>query len=305
MGRENRRNRRDRARRLRQHEVEAPLSQVEFPGIMGWMQRHGRYLFLIGIMFMILSVGAGAFASGLGTPDEAVTPEPTEEAEATDTADATPTEEVINRQYSSAPEMALDEGIDYQAVIRLKGGGEVAIDLLEDEAPTYVNNFVFLAQNQFYEGLTFHRVLPGFVAQAGDPAGTGAGGPGYFLPEETTPLEFERGALSMAKSARGVSGSQFFITLGPAPHLDGEFTVFGWVTEGMGVLDDLTARNPEAADQPRGDVIAEVEIVETEKPVEEAPAEGTASAEGTTPAEGEGAGGTDSPTDVPTGTTTP
>src|SRR5690606_8392334 len=142
---------------------------------MGWMQRHGRILFLIGIVFMLPSVGAGAFATGLNTTPDAATPTPTASPEPTDPADATPTEEVINRQYPAAPAMALEDGIDYQAVIRLEDGREVTIDLLEEDAPIAVNNFVFLAQNRFYDGLTFHRVLPGFVAQAGDPAGTGSG----------------------------------------------------------------------------------------------------------------------------------
>ncbi len=269
MGRDNRRERRDRARQSRRvGSTEPPLSQVEFPGIMGWMQRHGRWFFVGGIFFMILSVGAGAFA--LGATD--TTPEPAETPEATETAEATSTEEVINRQYSAAPEMALDEGIDYQAIVRLANGEEITIDLLEDDAPLSVNNFVFLAQNRFYEGLTFHRVLPGFVAQAGDPAGTGSGGPGYFLSGESNTLTFERGALAMAQSAAGVSGSQFFITTGPTPHLNADFTVFGWVTEGMGAVDSLTPRDPQQGNPPRGDEIVSIEIVELEKPeAEETP----------------------------------
>ncbi|MQC17681.1 MAG: peptidylprolyl isomerase [Chloroflexi bacterium] len=156
--------------------------------------------------------------------------------------------------------------MDYQAVIRLENGGEITIDLLEESAPLTVNNFVFLARNRFYEGLTFHRVLPGFVAQGGDPSGSGSGGPGYYLSGESNTLTFERGALAMAKSAAGVSGSQFFITTGPTPHLNGDFMVFGWVTQGMGVVDELTPRNPELSDQPRGDVIAGIDIIEVEKP---------------------------------------
>ncbi len=281
MGRDNRRERRELARRQRrQGSSEPPLSQVEFPGIMGWMRRHGRVLFLFGIVLMILSVGAGAFASNL-TPNEIDEPDPTETAAPTDTAEATPTQEVINRQYSAVPAMALEDGIDYQAVVRLENGGEITIDLLEDEAPVTVNNFVFLVQNRFYEGLTFHRVLPGFVAQGGDPAGTGSGGPGYYLTGESNTITFERGALAMAKSAAGVSGSQFFITTGPTPHLNGEFTVFGWVTAGMGVVDGLTPRNPEASGQSRGDVIAGIDIIEVEKPTPEETPETTPDATAT------------------------
>jgi len=247
---------------------------------MGWMQRHGRWFFVGGIFFMILSVGAGAFASGFGSTDTAA-PEPTATVEATETAEATPAEEVINRQYSAAPAMSLEQGIDYQAIIRLANGEEIVIDLLEDVAPISVNNFVFLAENRFYEGLTFHRVLPGFVAQGGDPAGTGSGGPGYYLSGESNTLTFERGALAMAKSSAGVSGSQFFITTGPTPHLNGDFTVFGWVTRGMAVVDSLTPRDPQQGNPPRGDEIATIEIVKIEKPEAEATPETTPEATAT------------------------
>ncbi len=222
------------------------------------MQRNGRVLFLVGIVFMILSVGAGAFASGLGTNDP-VTDDPDPTATSTSTADVIPTEQPIPRRYSAAPEMTLDEGLDYRAIIRLESGN-VVIDLLEDTAPVYVNNFVFLAQNLFYNGLTFHRVIPGFVAQGGDPLGQGTGGPGYNLPDEESPVEFARGALSMARGAQGASGSQFFITLGPTPHLNAEFTVFGWVTEGMELLDALTPRDPSSGNPPPGDTILSIEI---------------------------------------------
>ena len=268
---------------------------------MGWMQRNGRILFLLGIMFMILSVAGGAFASGIGSNQPDPTPEPTETAAPTNTAEATPTEDVINRTYASAPEMALEDGIDYQAVIRLEKGGEIKIDLLEDQSPIYVNNFVFLAKNHFYDGLTFHRVLPGFVAQAGDPVGSGAGGPGYFLPSESNTIQFERGALSMAKSSQGVSGSQFFITTGPTPHLNNDFTVFGWVTEGMGVVDSLTPRDPDKPNQPRGDVIAGIDIIEVEKPASEATPDAAGTAEATGAADATGTADA-SPTGTPTGT---
>lgn len=298
MGRENRRDRRSRVRQQRRQGAEPPpLQQVEFPGIMGWMQRNSRWLFLIGIMFMILSVGAGAFAAGIGTP-EPETPTPTATAESAEDPEATPTEEVVNRQYSAAPEMALDQGVDYRAVIRLENGGEVHLDLLEDDAPEYVNNFVFLARNRFYDGLTFHRVIPGFVAQAGDPLGSGSGGPGYFLAPETNEAQFERGALSMAQSSLGVSGSQFFVTLGPTPHLNADFTVFGWVTRGMSALDGLTPRDPQAPGQPRGDVIAGIEIIEEPKPEGASDADDTAD-EDTAEEDADGDEATATPTGTP------
>lgn len=255
MGRSNRR------RRRHQGELHEPIGAIEYPGVMGWMQRNGKILFILGIVFMILSVGAGAFASGLSSPD-VVTPTSTPTASPTATdPNATPTEAPIERRYSAAPAMALEEGVDYRAIIHLESG-DITIDLLEDEAPGFVNNFVFLAQNRFYNGLTFHRVLPGFVAQAGDPLGNGTGGPGYTLEDEDNSLTFERGVVSMAESSQGVSGSQFFITTGPAPHLNADFTVFGRVVEGMEFVDGLTARDPDRPAQPTGDTILSIEIVE-------------------------------------------
>ncbi len=253
-----------RRRRPRQNSADLPIGDFEYPGIMGWMQRNTKLLFLVGVTFMVLSTFAFAFSSRLGNtavPVDTPTPTATSTGAATETPEATPTEVPIQRQYSSAPEMQIDASKSYTAIIHLEGG-DVEIALLTDEAPEYVNNFVFLAENRFYDGLTFHRVLPGFVAQAGDPLGTGAGGPGYALPEEQNGLAFTAGVLSMAKSAAGVSGSQFFITLGSAPHLNGAFTVFGRVTSGLELLQGLTPRDPQQPDQPSGDVIQSIEIVE-------------------------------------------
>ena len=123
------------------------------------------------------------------------------------------------------------------------------------------NNFVFLARNNFFDGLTFHRVIPGFVAQGGDPTGGGAGGPGYDLEEETNDLPFDAGVLSMAKSNK-VSGSQFFITLEPTPFLESEFTVFGRVIEGLDVARSLTAREASPGAPPAARILS-IEITET------------------------------------------
>jgi len=124
-----------------------------------------------------------------------------------------------------------------------------------------VNNFVFLARNDFYDGLTFHRVIAGFMAQGGDPEGQGFGGPGYDLVEEKNELEFGVGVLSMAKGAQ-VSGSQFFITLAATPFLEGDFTVFGQVIEGLDVLQQITVREP-GPDAPSASHIIDIEIIET------------------------------------------
>ncbi|MQC47675.1 MAG: peptidylprolyl isomerase [Chloroflexi bacterium] len=163
--------------------------------------------------------------------------------------------------YSAPPPMTIDVEREYDAVFHTaRGTFTVALD--PQAAPGYVNNFVFLAQNRFFDGLTFHRVIPGFVAQGGDPEGTSSGGPGYFLPEEKNSLPMETGVISMAKSSQGVSGSQFFITLAPQPGLAADFDVFGRVTEGMDVVTALAARDPSQPNQPRGDVIERVEIIE-------------------------------------------
>jgi cyclophilin family peptidyl-prolyl cis-trans isomerase len=128
-----------------------------------------------------------------------------------------------------------------------------------------VNNFVFLARSGWFDGITFHRVLPDFIAQAGDPTATGFGGPGYTFGNEVSPdLMFDRaGLLAMANAGPDSNGSQFFITFAPAPHLDGGYTIFGEVIEGMTVVQSLTPRDPSRSmDLPPGDVIQAVIIEE-------------------------------------------
>ncbi|ANE48014.1 peptidylprolyl isomerase [Paenibacillus swuensis] len=136
--------------------------------------------------------------------------------------------------------------------IKLKNGGEVVIEFYPEEAPNTVNNFETLANSGFYNGLTFHRVIKGFVAQGGCPNGTGAGGPGYTIKCEvkTNTSKHERGTLSMAHAGRDTGGSQFFICYEPQPHLDGNHTVFGKVISGMELID--------AAKQ--GDIMEEVKV---------------------------------------------
>lgn len=122
-----------------------------------------------------------------------------------------------------------------QAVIEFENGEKIVIELFEDAAPNTVANFEKLANDKFYDGVTFHRVIPGFVAQGGDPTGTGAGGPGYTIKCETegNPHKHVQGSLSMAHAGKDTGGSQFFLVHEPQPHLDGVHTVFGQVTEGM------------------------------------------------------------------------
>ncbi len=235
------------------------------PGIMGWFQANPRIFYVGGIAVMLASLGA-VFLGGLGggshaAPDPTATAAPaTAEPTVAASATAEPADQIV-RSYVAAPPMEIDVANSFEAVIETENG-EIRIELLPEEAPGYVNNFVFLARNDFYDGLTFHRVIAGFMAQGGDPEGQGFGGPGYSLVEEKNELDFGTGVLSMAKSA-GVSGSQFFITLAPTPFLEGDFTVFGRVTGGLDVLRQITIREP-GTGQPPADLILDIEIIETE-----------------------------------------
>ncbi|MBD2846816.1 peptidylprolyl isomerase [Paenibacillus sp. IB182496] len=130
-----------------------------------------------------------------------------------------------------------------QAKITMEGGGEIVIDLFDKDAPNTVANFEKLANGGFYDNLTFHRVIPGFVAQGGCPDGTGAGGPGYQIDCEINDNKHQRGTLAMAHAGRNTGGSQFYICYQPQPHLDGQHTVFGQVTKGMEHVDAFTGRD--------------------------------------------------------------
>jgi peptidyl-prolyl cis-trans isomerase B (cyclophilin B) len=130
-----------------------------------------------------------------------------------------------------------------QAHVKMENGGEVVIDLFEKDAPNTVANFEKLANEGFYDGLVFHRVIPGFVAQGGCPSGTGSGGPGYQINCEINPNKHERGSLAMAHAGRNTGGSQFYIAYQPQPHLDGQHTVFGKVVSGMEHVDALKGKD--------------------------------------------------------------
>lgn len=166
-------------------------------------------------------------------------------------------------QWRAAPAMQIDVSKSYVATLHTVKG-DIVIELLPRAAPITVNNFVFLARQHYYDGVTFHRVLPGFVAQGGDPAGTGSGGPGYFIPNEDSDLTFDGpGVVAMANSGRDRNGSQFFITYVARPDLNGSYTIFGRVTSGMDVAQSLTARNPQQdPNAPPGDKINSVTIEE-------------------------------------------
>jgi len=144
-------------------------------------------------------------------------------------------------ERTSPPENVIDPSKKYRATVHTSRGDFVITFVDPKVAPQTVNNFVVNAQEHYYDGLTFHRVVPGFVVQGGDPLGNGTGGPNYKLPDESNPSKWSRGTVGMASSAAGVSGSQFFITLGDAPFLasNGVYNHFGEVTSGMEVIDAI------------------------------------------------------------------
>ena len=174
----------------------------------------------------------------------------------------------VAKHYASAPALTIDLNKTYTATIKTDAG-DVTVQLLPKDAPQAVNNFIFLAKDGFYNGTTFYRVIADQsgkvqLVQAGDPTGTGSGGPGYTLPFETSPGTFSGSVLAMAKpNAAGEpnNGSQFFITLGDQPTYDGKYTVFGKVLSGDNVLGGLTPRDPLAQkDPPPGAAIQSIEI---------------------------------------------
>jgi cyclophilin family peptidyl-prolyl cis-trans isomerase len=144
-------------------------------------------------------------------------------------------------QRNTPPPTVIDPSKKYSATVHTTRGDFVISFVDPKIAPQTVNNFVYLSQNHFYDGLTFHRVVPGFVVQGGDPLGNGTGGPAYKLPNESNPSKWPRGTAGMASSAAGVSGSQFFITIGDAPFLEtsGVYNHFGQISSGMEVLDKI------------------------------------------------------------------
>lgn len=184
--------------------------------------------------------------------------------------------------YSSPPPMTIDKNKNYNAIIEMEKGGEIIIQLFANEAPETVNNFVFLAREGYYDGVTFHRVIEGFMAQGGDPTGTGTGGPGYSFDNELTPQRRHDGpgVLSMAnagiQNGKGTNGSQFFITFTETHFLDGFnlddtpkdcsqagvscHTVFGNVIKGMDVGNGITVRDPSIAI--KADVMKTIRITE-------------------------------------------
>jgi peptidyl-prolyl cis-trans isomerase B (cyclophilin B) len=158
----------------------------------------------------------------------------------------------MTKQWDAPPAMSIDTDQVYKVKLDTSQG-EIILELYPEHAPKTVNNFVFLVNEEFYDGVTFHRVIDKFMVQGGDPTGTGRGGPGYRFEDELkdNPLKHEAKVISMANAGPNTNGSQFFITHLPQPHLDGKHTVFGKVTEGEDVVDSIR----------QGDLITKASVV--------------------------------------------
>jgi cyclophilin family peptidyl-prolyl cis-trans isomerase len=166
------------------------------------------------------------------------------------------------KTYSAPPPMTIDTSKEYTATIETEKG-TLFLELFASDVPITVNNFVFLAREGFYDGTTFHRVIPGFMAQGGDPTGTGTGGPGYIFDNEITEHTHVAGALSMANAGADTNGCQFFITYQAVYGLDGDYSVFGQLIQGVDVLESLTPRDPRENPDFEGDKILRITISES------------------------------------------
>jgi len=171
----------------------------------------------------------------------------------------------LRNSWYNQPEQVIDPEKEYIATIETEKG-DIVIELYPDTAPVNVNSFVFLTQQDWYDEVTFHRVLPDFVAQAGDPTGTGIGFPGYRCGDEVTAERtFDQpGVVSLANSGPNTNGSQFFITFSPTPNLNANFTIIGQVIEGLDVAESLSPRDPQQGDPnlPPGDKIVNITVEE-------------------------------------------
>ncbi len=230
-------------------------------------------ILLTGLMVLIFSLLACEL------PQEEATPTPIPDVIPTPRIADTPTPPVIGtptpqsmttsggrviKQYTGPPAMAIDPEGNYSADIQTNQG-TITVELFAEDAPITVNNFAFLAQQGFYDSGVFHRVIPGFMIQGGDPTGTGTGGPGYRFQDEVVPsLVFDSaGILAMANSGPNTNGSQFFITVAPTPHLTGNHTIFGRVTSGQEVVDAIANARRDRTDRPLEEVVIQhIEIKE-------------------------------------------
>ncbi len=208
------------------------------------------------IVVLVWIVSSNRIRAGEIAPTEQVT-------QVTLTEPISQTAPIKLKHYSSAPPMTIDVNKQYFAAVQMVKGGEFVIQLYPDKAPIAVNNFVFLARDGYYDGTTFHRVLEGFIAQGGDPAGTINGGPGYEFVNEDSNLTFDKaGVVAMANLGRDTNGSQFFITFAPNEFLNGDYTIFGQVVSGMDIVNGITRRDPAQNPNFSGDTMENIIITE-------------------------------------------
>lgn len=213
-------------------------------------------------LIALLTISSLVFVScGSDEPE----PAPTATAAPVASGGGTPSEAkmLVKGDAPQPPAGALDTSKTYTATFKTDAG-DFDILLFDDEAPLTVENFINLATIGFYDGLMFHRVIPNFMAQGGDPKGTGGGGPGYRFRDEFSPLRRhdKPGMLSMANSGSNTNGSQFFITFEPTPHLDDKHSVLGEVISGMDNVLNIAVRDPGTAQTP-GDIIQTIIITES------------------------------------------
>ena len=233
--------------------------------------RQARYIQIGGIaaLLLVLIAGFWAFSRNRAQPtaeEAAATGQPTQaQSLVAEGQTACENFSVITAadQYSAEPPMGIDVTKQYFATVKLAKGGEFKIQLFPDKAPRTVNSFVFLACKGYFDGITFHRVLEGFMAQGGDPTGTGTGGPGYEFVNEANDLAFDKaGVVAMANSGPNTNGSQFFIMFGPYGLSESDYTIFGQVVEGMDVVNGITRRDPQTNPTFEGDAMESVTITE-------------------------------------------
>ncbi len=225
-------------------------------------------LTLVGVLLAVLLAACSATPAPGVTKEAPVTPaiatQPAPLTPAQPPVDGTPTAvPVPSKQWTEAPAMTIDPNKLYFATFKT-AKGDIKVELFAKSAPKTVNNFIFLAKEGFYDNTTFHRVIQDFMAQGGDPTGTGTGGPGYqFEDEIDVSKQFdEAGYLAMANAGANTNGSQFFITTAPTPWLNGAHTIFGKVVAGMDVLKSLSLRDPQQNPTTPGDALNTVEISE-------------------------------------------
>ncbi len=218
-------------------------------------------LFLMASTIFILGAALSASCGGQA-PEPAPTPAPAPTPTPAPEPAPAPSPKPKPKTYSAPPPMVIDTSKQYTATIETEKGNLV-LELFASDVPVTVNNFVFLAREGYYDGTTFHRIIPGFMVQGGDPTGTGRGNPGYRFEDEFTEHTHVVGALSMANAGPNTNGSQFFITYAPQHALDGKHSVFGQLIEGVDVLKQLTPRDPNQNPQFEGDKIIRITIEES------------------------------------------